>query len=75
MNADGPADVELFPHFWDRALPPPLRCEVHAGEVLYLPAGWYHQVRSCSFCVFSNSALLSRGSLLQHVRPGRSSAL
>ena len=52
VDADGRADVGRFPHFWDPALPRPLHCEVHAGEVLYLPAGWYHQVRSCSlFCL------------------------
>ena len=47
VDANGQADAERFLHFWDPALPPPLRCEVHAGEVLYLPAGWYHQVWLC----------------------------
>ena len=35
-------------YFDDPALPPPLQCEVAAGEVLYLPAGWWHHVQQLS---------------------------
>jgi jumonji domain-containing protein 7 len=31
--------------FSDPSLPPPLRVTVRAGETLYLPAMWWHQVR------------------------------
>lgn len=39
-----PQDVDAaraaYPLFFDNSLPKPLRVEVHAGEVLYLPAMW-----------------------------------
>ena len=35
-------------YFNDPALPAPLRWEVAAGEVLYLPAGWWHHVQQLS---------------------------
>ncbi len=42
-------DVDLcraeYPEFWDADLPPPLRVDVKAGEVLYLPSLWFHHVR------------------------------
>ena len=33
-----------YPLYFDPELPKPLRVEVHAGEMLYLPAMWYHYV-------------------------------
>lgn len=36
--------VAAFPLFFDRQLPPPLRVVLQPGEVLYLPALWYHHV-------------------------------
>jgi jumonji domain-containing protein 7 len=35
--------------FSDPSLPPPLRVTVQAGEVLYLPALWWHQVGGRAF--------------------------
>ena len=40
VDPDNP-DLEKYPLF---AKVNPLRCVVEAGEVLYLPALWYHQV-------------------------------
>ena len=37
-------DVEKFPEFVRHGGMDPLTVTVHAGEVLYLPALWYHQV-------------------------------
>ena len=31
-----------------------IECIVHPGEMLYVPAGWYHQVRSLDFSLSSN---------------------
>ena len=31
-----------------------LECVVEAGDLLYVPAGWYHQVRSLTFSLSSN---------------------
>mmetsp|Transcript_69360 Transcript_69360/g.119179 ORF Transcript_69360/g.119179 Transcript_69360/m.119179 type:complete len:424 (+) Transcript_69360:83-1354(+) len=36
------------------SLASPLVVEVHAGEVLYLPAMWYHQVEQCGITVAVN---------------------
>lgn len=44
IEPDNPKSLKRHPHFSDPSLPPPLRCEVAAGEVLYLPAGWWHHV-------------------------------
>lgn len=33
---------EAYPLFFDG--PPPLRVDVKAGEILYLPSMWYHHV-------------------------------
>ncbi|WP_020655899.1 cupin-like domain-containing protein [Massilia niastensis] len=32
----------------------PIECIVHPGDLLYVPAGWYHQVRSLSFSLSAN---------------------
>ena len=49
VDADNKAYIDNCPHFWDPDLPSPIRCEVRAGEVLYLPAGWYHRCEpSCA---------------------------
>lgn len=44
MDPGDPSTAHQHPHFWSAALPPPLVCHVVAGEVLYLPAGWWHHV-------------------------------
>jgi hypothetical protein len=44
-------DFERFPLARQAAL---LELVVEAGDVLYVPAGWYHQVRSLSFSLSSN---------------------
>ena len=31
-----------------------IECVVHPGEMLYVPAGWYHQVRALTFSLSSN---------------------
>jgi hypothetical protein len=31
-----------------------IECIVHPGELLYVPAGWYHQVRALTFSLSSN---------------------
>ena len=30
------------------------RCLVNPGDMLYVPAGWYHQVRALTFSLSSN---------------------
>eukprot|EP00210_Caulerpa_lentillifera_P005326 g5089.t1 len=35
---------EKWPEFYSKDFPPPLVCEIHKGEVLYLPSLWYHHV-------------------------------
>ncbi|KFI05993.1 cupin-like domain-containing protein [Massilia sp. BSC265] len=44
-------DVERFPLARRASL---IECIVKPGELLYVPAGWYHQVRALSFSLSSN---------------------
>ena len=44
-------DFERFPLARQAAL---VDCVVEAGDMLYVPAGWFHQVRSLSFSLSSN---------------------
>jgi hypothetical protein len=44
-------DYDRFPLARQAAL---LECVVEAGDLLYVPAGWYHQVRSLTFSLSSN---------------------
>jgi hypothetical protein len=44
-------DFARFPLARQAAL---LECVVEAGDMLYVPAGWFHQVRSLSFSLSSN---------------------
>lgn len=44
-------DLERFPLARQAAL---VCCEVQPGEMLYIPAGWYHQVSSLTFSLSSN---------------------
>ena len=44
-------DYERFPLARQAAL---VDCVVSPGEMLYVPAGWYHQVRALSFSLSSN---------------------
>ncbi|WDZ96027.1 cupin-like domain-containing protein [Herbaspirillum sp. WKF16] len=44
-------DYERFPLARQAAL---TECVMQPGELLYLPAGWYHQVRSLSFSLSAN---------------------
>ncbi|UVW28362.1 cupin-like domain-containing protein [Massilia sp. H6] len=44
-------DFERFPLARQAAL---VECVVGPGEMLYVPAGWYHQVRALSFSLSSN---------------------
>ncbi len=44
-------DFERFPLARQAAL---IELVVHSGDMLYVPAGWYHQVRSLSFSLSSN---------------------
>jgi hypothetical protein len=44
----------------------PLECVVSAGELLYLPAGWFHQVRALEFSLSANLWTKDRPLALQH---------
>ncbi|XYJ09995.1 cupin-like domain-containing protein [Telluria sp. B2] len=44
-------DYERFPLARQAAL---IECIVEPGDMLYVPAGWYHQVRALSFSLSSN---------------------
>lgn len=44
-------DLERYPLARQAAL---VCCDVQPGEMLYIPAGWYHQVSSLSFSLSSN---------------------
>ncbi|MEW6373552.1 MAG: cupin-like domain-containing protein [Pseudomonadota bacterium] len=44
-------DFERFPLAREAAL---VECIVQPGDMLYVPAGWYHQVRSLSFSLSAN---------------------
>ena len=44
-------DFEKFPLARQACL---IECIVHPGEMLYVPAGWYHQVRALTFSLSSN---------------------
>jgi hypothetical protein len=44
-------DVERFPLARQASF---IECIVHPGDLLYVPAGWYHQVRALSFSLSSN---------------------
>lgn len=44
-------DFEKFPLARQAAM---TECIVHPGDMLYVPAGWYHQVRSLTFSLSAN---------------------
>jgi len=44
-------DYARFPLARQAAL---VECVVHPGELMYLPAGWYHQIRALSFSLSAN---------------------
>ena len=44
-------DYERFPLAREATM---IECLVEAGDMLYVPAGWYHQVRSLAFSLSSN---------------------
>jgi hypothetical protein len=44
-------DFEKFPLARQAAM---IECIMQAGELLYVPAGWYHQVRSLTFSLSAN---------------------
>ncbi|WP_296952473.1 cupin-like domain-containing protein [uncultured Massilia sp.] len=44
-------DFDRFPLARQAAV---IDCVVHPGDMLYVPAGWYHQVRALSFSLSSN---------------------
>ena len=50
FNPEAP-DFEKFPLARQAAM---IECIVHPGELLYVPAGWYHQVRSLTFSLSAN---------------------
>ncbi len=57
VNFDDPTDTARFPRA-EKIAPFAIRCTVNAGEVLYLPSGWYHQVsqsaRPAESCIAIN---------------------
>jgi hypothetical protein len=44
-------DFEKFPLAREASM---IECVVHPGDMLYVPAGWYHQVRSLTFSLSAN---------------------
>jgi hypothetical protein len=50
FNPEAP-DFEKFPLARQAAM---IECIVNPGELLYVPAGWYHQVRALTFSLSSN---------------------
>lgn len=50
FNPEAP-DFEKFPLARQAAM---IECIMQPGELLYVPAGWYHQVRSLSFSLSAN---------------------
>ena len=44
-------DYERFPLARQATM---IECVVHPGDMLYVPAGWYHQVRALTFSLSSN---------------------
>ena len=44
-------DFEQFPLARNASM---IECTVHPGELLYVPAGWYHQVRALTFSLSAN---------------------
>jgi hypothetical protein len=47
-----------------------LECVVEAGDLLYVPAGWYHQVRSLTFSLSSNRWSRTKPVVLETDAPG-----
>lgn len=69
FNPEAP-DFEKFPLARQASM---IECIVNAGELLYVPAGWYHQVRALTFSLSANRwaralpfALNGDPSLLRH---------
>ena len=50
FNPEAP-DFEKFPLARQATM---IECIVHPGELLYVPAGWYHQVRALTFSLSAN---------------------
>lgn len=50
FNPEAP-DFEKFPLARQASM---IECIVHPGELLYVPAGWYHHVRSLTFSLSAN---------------------
>jgi len=50
VDAEAP-DYQRYPLARQATL---IECRVEAGEMLYIPAGWYHQVHALSFSLSSN---------------------
>jgi hypothetical protein len=50
FNPEAP-DFEKFPLARQASM---IECIVHPGELLYVPAGWYHQVRALTFSLSAN---------------------
>ncbi len=50
MDIDSP-DLELFPRYRNAK---PIECMLHAGEILYLPAFWWHQVYTIDIAISLN---------------------
>ncbi|KAF8065440.1 F-box protein [Scenedesmus sp. PABB004] len=69
--------VEWFTNFYDEARAakrPPLEAVVRAGEVLYVPRGWWHMAINLDECVAVTQNYASPtglGAVLDFLRPGR----
>lgn len=51
FDPDSPDAVASYPPF---AMAHPLRCRVRAGEMLYIPALWYHRVTQSTVTIAVN---------------------
>lgn len=51
LDPDDPEAVDKYPDF---KLASPIRCNVQAGEILYIPAMWYHRVSQTCLTISVN---------------------
>ena len=65
FNADPEASEHNNPHNFDSV--PRVIVDVEPGDILYMPAGTLHHVRSLDFCISFNIDFHTRASLLQTV--------
>jgi hypothetical protein len=67
FNPEAP-DFDKFPLARQASM---IECVVNPGELLYVPAGWYHQVRALTFSLSANRWARALPLALQGDPPGR----